>query len=232
MNNYYEKLKVIKAQVETYLREIFKVHGYELLLELEHYNLLSNPNNCIETSTATGFIMEEFIISKLEIYTRDHNGKDELKIQRLRGQSTGNSSYDCYAIYEDIYVMINIKIQKEGAVNNAVSAINILHNDYVRTNPAQEKAFLVLKTMYHFGASSKDAQRKILVNGIHGYFLEEIDFSFGHQQDHRNWSANFSANSGRLLVSDNWRRTHLLNESDISYKRTKAFIESIYNQGD
>lgn len=230
MNNYYEKLKFVKTEVEKYLFEIFKVYGNELLLRLEEYNLLTNPNNCIETSTATGFVMEEFIVSKLETYTRNHNGITEIKIQRLNGQSTIGTSYDCYAEYDKIFVMINVKVQKRGTANNAVAAINILHNNYVCENPEQEKAYLVIKTFYDFGISKIDSQRKIKVIGTGSYYLEELDFSSGHKQDHRNWSASFNANSGRLQVSNLWRNTHLLAEEEISYLKTKEFIDSIYNE--
>lgn len=230
MNKYYEKLKFVKTEVEKYLLEIFKVYGNELLLRLEEYNLLTNPNNCIETSTATGFVMEEFIVSKLETYTRNHNGENEIKIQRINGQSTIGSSYDCFAIYGDIYIMINVKVQKRGTANNAVAAINILHNNYVCENPEQEKAYLILKTFYDFCLSKIDSQRKIKINGIRSYFLEELDFSSGHKQDHRNWSANFNAKSGRLQVSNSWRNEHLLIEDEISYLKTRKFIDSIYNK--
>lgn len=230
MSDYYKKIKTAKIQIEKYLKEIFKVYGNELRLRMEEYNLLTNPNNCIETSTATGFVMEEFVIAKLETYTREHDGQDEVKIQRIVGSSTVNSSYDCYAVYQGIYIMINIKIQKEGASNNAVAAINILHNDYVCENIAQEKAYLVLKIQYDFGLSYDDTQRKIKIMGVESYFLEELDFSKGHKQDYRNWSENFNANSGRLQVSQNWKKAHLLNEADISHSRTKQFIENIFNQ--
>lgn len=228
MNKYNEDLKFIKSKIEKYLTEIFKVYGNELLLHIEEYNLLNNPYNCIETSTATGFIMEEFIVSKLETYTKDHNGIDEIKIERLK-KSTINSSYDCYAIYNDIYIMINIKIQKEGATNNAVAAINILHNDYVKTKPEQEKAYLIFKTFYNFGPSKIDKQRKIIIKKLDSYYLETIDFSTGHKQDHRNWSANFNASSGRLQISNSWKNSHLLPEEEISYTKTKEFIDKIYN---
>ena len=228
MNNYYKKLNIVKTEIEKYLSEIFKVYGNELLLKLEEYNLLTNPNNCIETSTATGFVMEEFIISKLEIYTKDHDGKTKVRIQRLNNLSTVNSSYDCYTIYQGIYIMINIKIQKEGVENSAVAAINILHNDYVCSENGCEKAYLVLKTFYNFGESEKDLQRKIKINGISSYYLEEIDFSSGHKQDHRNWSDKFTANSGRLKISDNWRNSHLLNETEISHTTTKGFLDKIF----
>ncbi len=230
MNKYYEKLKFVKTKIEKYLYEIFKVYGNELLLRLEEYNLLTNPNNCIETSTATGFVMEEFIVSKLETYTGSHDGISDIKIQRISGRSTIGSSYDCFTIYDGVFVMINIKVQKEKTSNNAVAAINILHNDYVAANPKQEKAYLIFKTRYDFGLSKTDSQRKIIVKGTYGYYLEELDFSSGHKQDHRNWSMNFNAKSGRLLVSEPWRKTHMLKEEEISYSKTKSFISNIYSK--
>lgn len=229
MTEYYKKIKFVQSEVERYLHEIFKVYGNELLLRLEDYNLLTHSNNCLEASTATGFIMEEFIVSKLEIYTENHTGIDNIKIKRVLDHSTNASSYDCYVIHNDIFVMVNIKIQKYGSSNNAVASINALHSDYVLTNPTQEKAYLVFKTFYDFGHSEKDLQRKILIKDLGSYFLEELDFSSGHKQDHRNWSINFNANSGRLQVPDTWRKKHILYENEISYYKTKDFIESIYN---
>ena len=230
MNKYYKKLNFVKSEVEKYLGEIFKVYGNELLLRLEEYNLLTNQNNCIETSTATGFIMEEFIVSKLETYTSSHNGINQIKIRRENSHSTTNSSYDCFAIYDEIFVMINVKVQKEKSSNNAIAAINILHNDYVSVNPEQQKAYLILKTFYNFGLSKNDSQRKILIKGIDSFYLEELDFSSGHKQDHRNWSINFNSNSGRLQVSTTWKKEHMLKEDEISYFKTKEFIDIIYNK--
>ena len=228
MNEYYEKLKFVKTKANQYLKEIFKVYGNELLLQLEQYNLLENPHNCIETSTAPGFIMEEFIVSKLETYTAEHDGINDIKILRLSNQTTVNSSYDCYAYYQNLFVMINIKIQKDGSANNAVSAINILHRDYVELSPQQEKAFLILKTHYKFGRSAIDSQRKIKIKEIECYCLEEIDFSKGHKQDNRNWSANFNANSGRLQIPANWLAQHRLSDEKISYNTTKNFIDNMF----
>ncbi|MBQ4641928.1 MAG: hypothetical protein IJB47_04895 [Oscillospiraceae bacterium] len=228
MNEYYEKLDFVKTKVTQYLKEIFKVNGNELLLQLEQYNLLSNQDNCIETSTAPGFIMEEFIVSKLEIYTANHDGENDIKILRLANQTTVNSSYDCYTYYKGLFVMINIKIQKAGSANNAVAAINILHRDYVELSPLQEKAFLVLKTHYTFGESKIDAQRKIMINDIGCFCLEEIDFSQGHKQDSRNWSASFNANSGRLQIPASWLINNKLTIEQISYNTTKEFIDDMF----
>ena len=231
MNTYYEKIQFVKRKISKYLEDIFKVYGNELLLQLEDYNLLTNKNNCIETSTATGFIMEEFITSKLEIYTKKHCNKSEVKVLKLKEQTTANSSYDCYAVYDNIFFMINIKVQKTGSENNAVAAINILHNDYVNKEIEKKKCFIVLKTLYNFGVSPNDNQRKIIIKGIDGYCLEEIDFSSGHKQDHRNWSSKFNANSGRLQVPKSWLKNNKLAKEKVSYSRTKGFIDDIYNSG-
>lgn len=227
MNTYYEKIKFVKTKVVLYLNEIFKVYGNELLLRLEEYNLLQNRNNCIESSTATGFIMEEFVVSKLETYSQSHNNEDDIRIERIQSHGTQTTSYDCYVNYKNILFMINIKVDKGN--NNAVSAINILHNDYVLNNPDQEKAFLVLKTKYTFGESERTNERKILIKGISVYALEEIDFSKGHMQDHRNWSEQFNPASGRLQVTKRFLELNRLNEDDISYNKTKQFIEKMYS---
>lgn len=227
MNTYYEKIKFVKTKVVSYLNEIYKVYGNELLLRLEEYNLLQNKNNCIESSTATGFIIEEFVVSKLETYSLSHNNIDDICIKRIECHGTQTTSYDCCINYQDVFFMINVKVDKGN--NNAISAINILHNDYVLTRPNQEKSFLVLKTKYTFGESKRSNERKILVQGISIYALEEIDFSIGHKQDHRNWSEQFNPASGRLQITKRFMENNKLNEDEISYNKTKQFIEKMYN---
>lgn len=226
-NEYFVNISYVKKKLEEYLSTIFKVYGNELVLKLEDYNLLQSEHNCIESSTATGFIMEEFITSKLEIYTSNHNETNEIKVHKI-SNSTVNSSYDCYVEYKNIFFMINIKVEKSRSNNNGVSAINILHYDYVECNADKDKAYLVLKTNYCFNKSSKDGERKIFIDKIYGYFLEQIDFSKGYQQDNRNWSSNFNGNSGRLQITQTILKNNQLKEKDISYERTKEFIHKIY----
>lgn len=227
MNAYYEKIKFVKSKISSYLNEIFKVYGNELLLRLEEYNLLQNKYNCIESSTAIGYIMEEFIVSKLETYSRSHNNIDDIRIERIVNHGTQKTSYDCCVNYQDVFFMINVKVNKNS--NNAVAAINILHNDYVCQDPDQEKSFLVLKTKYTFGEAKGTQERKILIQGISIYALEEVDFTDGHKQDHRNWSEEFNPTSGRLRISSRFRKLNALSEDKISYNKTKRFIEKMYN---
>ncbi|BBD81559.1 UpaP162 family type II restriction enzyme [Metamycoplasma hominis] len=230
MDNYVSILKDTKKKVVSYLKQVFKVYGDELLLRLEDYNLLSDANNCLESSTSIGFIMEEFITTKLKIYTKNHSN-NEVKIEKInRSQtSTVNCSYDCYSTYNGIFHMINVKTQKANSNNYAVAAINILHKDYVQTNPNKVKSYLVLKVKYDFDFSKLDDQRKIVINDVDAYYLEEIDFRNGHKQDHRNWSTHFNANSGRLLVSESFKREHHLVDEKISYENTKQMLDDIYN---
>lgn len=225
---YYNKIKRVESNIRKYVYEIFKVYGNELLLRLEDYNLLSDENNCIESSTATGFIIEEFITSKLKIYSQNHFFPEN-KVYKLNRSniSTTNSSYDCYSWDENLFVMINIKAEKNTSQNNGVAAINILYDDYVVKNPEIEKAYLVLKINYHFGYSEFDGQRKIFIDDVYSYFLEELDFSEEHRQDHRNWSTTFNKNSGRLLISNFFIKTHQLEKNLISYENTRKMLEKL-----
>jgi hypothetical protein len=67
--------------LREYAFNIFRTYGRELVLRLEEYNLLQNKHNCIESSTAIGFVLEEFIVSKLEMYT--HCAEEEFIIDRF-----------------------------------------------------------------------------------------------------------------------------------------------------
>ena len=226
---YSKKLRYVQKKIQEYITTILKVYGNELLLLLEDYNLLQNPHNCIKSSTAPGFILEEFIISKLAIFTQDHDGEKEIIIKRNDG-STTTSSYDCYVDFKNVRILINHKAEKEGRTNAGIAAINKLYNDYVLSEPKQEKAFLVLKLTYKYIVSSKDNQRKFFISNINSFFLEEIDFSKGHKQDHRNWSKDFKKESGRLIVDETFKKEHSMEDKKMSFLNTKKFIVAIKEQ--
>lgn len=229
---YYDKLKFVQSKTVGYLRRIFQAYGNELQLKMEDYNLLSHRNNCLETSTAIGFVMEEFISSQLAICSRNNDSVSDIVIKKLENRSTVNTSYDCYCKYDGVFFMINIKVEKNGSHNNAVSAINILHKDYVETDKEVEKAYMILKVFYDFGISKRDEQRKIMINDIDSFFMEEIDFSRGHKQDNRNWSENFNKASGRLLIPVTFRTKNKLDEKEISYAKTRDFLHKIFMNED
>ena len=227
---YCEKLRYVQNKIQEYVSTILKVYGNELLLLLEDYNLLQNPYNCIESSTAPGFILEEFIISKLTVFTQSHDGENEIVIKR-NNTSTIASSYDCYVDFMGVRILINHKAEKVGSTNSGIAAINKLHKDYVLTEPEQEKAFLVLKLGYKYITSKKDNQRKFFISNIMSFFLEEVDFSKDYKQDHRNWSENFKSSSGRLKIDETFKNQHCIEDNLMSYINTKQFIINFMEQG-
>lgn len=99
----------------------------------------------------------------------------------------------------------------------------------LKKNPDKIKAYLVLKTKYSFGKSPSNDERKILVHKVSGYYIEQIDFSNGYKQDHRNWSSDFNGNSGRLQITKNILENNQLEEKNISYFRTKEFLSEVYH---
>lgn len=228
---YSEKLRYVQNKLQEYIATILKVYGNELLLLLEDCNLLQSPHNCIASSTAPGFILEEFIVSKLATFTQNHDGEKEVIVKRNEG-STISSSYDCYVDYKDVKILINHKAEKEDVNNNGIAAINKLYRDYVLSEPEQEKAFLVLKLGYKYIVSQRDCQRKFFISSIDSFFLEEIDFSKEHKQDHRNWSKNFKSSSGRLMVDRAFRANHHVEDNQMSYSETKQVITKLKEQDD
>ena len=228
-NPYYNKLEKFREKLRWYAEEIFSMYDKELRLMLECCNLLKNKNNVIESSTATGFVIEEFLVSMLEKKTiKNDKRRNEYKVQRLSG-STTKSSYDCWAkLNGNVMALINIKAQKEGrSKNEGVAAINKLYDDYVKTDPQKKKCYVILKIHYKFDESKKDRERKIFVGDIDVFALEEVDFKDGWRQDYRNWSKKFKDSSGRLKVSDKFRKEHPLAEEEISYEKTAEFIKEM-----
>jgi hypothetical protein len=230
MNKYYEELKKFQVKICEYVRTIFECYGNELLLMLQDYNLLTHDKNCLESSTAFGYIIEEFVVSKLETYS--NTGIKDYKIFRNNGATTA-SSYDCFSnINENIKALVNIKADKKN--NDAVAAINRLWQDYTE-NEEEIKGYLILKVNYHTAISRNDNERKIFIDGIDSYYLDEVDYiAYFNKtgkipQDHRNWSPNaFNANSGRLQCSNKIRADFKRTENEISFKSTLQMIKTIF----
>ncbi len=236
--SHYEVLMGFRNKVLSYVDSIFKCYGNELLLRLEDYNLLENKNNCIESSTSTGFIMEEFLVSKLAIYTKTHRYEDgEYKIDRLsENMPTTQISYDCSSwINQNLFAMINVKANKSNSVkaqdsNNAVAAIRNLYSDFVEDRPSLPKCYMILKVFYRFGNSERDGERKIFVVKTEAFFIDEIDFSIEHKQDKRNWSEKFDPCSGRLQVSTSFREKYSFSPEEISYANTRRSLQCIIDR--
>lgn len=148
-NLYYEKIKSFENAMLQYASSIFKTYGKELVLRLEEYNLLQNKHNCIESSTAIGFLLEEFIVSKLEMYTHC-DSSSEYVIDRFVGATTAES-YDFFSESEDIRFMVNVKVERNSGTNDAIAAIGQLYKNYCQEQPERVKSYIVLKVSYSIG---------------------------------------------------------------------------------
>ncbi|WP_293965137.1 UpaP162 family type II restriction enzyme [uncultured Porphyromonas sp.] len=231
MNDYYARSIAFQKELIKYASSIFQTYGRELVLRLEEYNLLQNKNNCIESSTAIGFVLEEFIVSKLEMYT--HCAEESYRIDRFIG-STTSESYDCFAEQDNVRYLVNIKAEKSGVKNNAIAAISQLHKNYCLEEPQMEKNYVVLKVRYSVKDAYEDSAykrakpRHLYIDGLESFCIEEIDFSNGHQQDNRSWSeTKKTKNNGRLIVSQSFREKNRLPEEEISYQRTFQMLSDI-----
>ena len=211
---YYNSLISFKELLEDYMDNLFSVYEHELELMLANYNVLTRENNNIESSTAIGYILEEFIISKLHTFT-EHKKNAKFIVYPAE---TAHKSYDCFAEFNGIRFLINIKSTKD--TNNAVAAINKLKMDYCDDDTL--KSFIILKVYYGF--VKEGAKRKIKILQYDTFAIEEVDFSGGHVQDHRSWSKENKLNSGRLQISTKFREDNPMPIDLVSFAVTKKQI--------
>lgn len=143
MNTFYLRTLDFQEKVKDYAANVFRTYGRELVLPLEDYNLLQNKHNCFESSTAIGFVLEEFLVSKLEMYT--HCATSEFVINRFVG-ATSSESFDCYSIKDGTKFMVNVKAEKVGQQNNALAEIGQLHSNSIFEVSAKVLRLLISKT--------------------------------------------------------------------------------------
>ncbi len=235
MNEFYNKTLDFQDKIKMYASNIFKTYGRELVLRLEEYNLLQNKHNCIESSTAIDFVLEEFLVSKLEMYT--HCSEEEYVIDRFVG-ATASESFDCFSVKNGMKFMVNVKAEKAGQANNALAAIGQLHRNYCLEEPEIEKSFILFKVKYAIRDAYEDTEyrrakpRHLYIEGIDTYCLEEVDLSNGHKQDNRSWSVSkegkSTKNNGRLQISSAFRREHKVAIEDISYQNTFKQLDNLF----
>lgn len=181
-------------------------------------------------------LIREFLVSKLDEYTIRHDGKKDYRIRRT-GHSVSETSYDCISdIHNGIRALVNVKVCKSGGANNAVAAIQQLYKDYVETDPKVEKCFLVLKVHYGFCHSIRNAsqgERAISIEKVEAFFLDDVDLSKEHLQDHRSWSGKAkNPNAGRLQVSDAFLASHIVPAPNVSYENTVKMLKTVVKRNE
>ncbi|MDC8927270.1 hypothetical protein PR254_02320, partial [Metamycoplasma hyosynoviae] len=113
-------------------------------------------------SIPIGYLLEEYIVSKLENYFAASKRSSLIMIQNQN--STAHASYDFSILFKNEIFLVNLKANKSN--NNAIAAINKIYDDYVLNNTNKSLHFLILKINYSIGKSEFDNQVKVLIKGI------------------------------------------------------------------
>lgn len=187
-NEYYLSAYSFEQIFKSCLNEIFTEYPDGLTLSLGNVNLLANPDNCILSSTAIGYCIEEFVFTKINsslIQKFKENGKT-IKISRPINK-TQSSSYDFSVEVGNHFYMINIKAARKSGTNHAVAALAALVGDYCLeppVSPPSQLHYLVVKIFY-------DVKGDAILHspgneGMLTYYLEQVDFTEGFRSDSRN----------------------------------------------
>ncbi len=141
--------------------------------------------SAVNSSTAFGFIIEEFLVQQLS--KKDYDKPTE---------STIASLYDFkFKIDEKIELMVNLKVERSGGTNSGVCAGNILKNYY--SKDSKPKLYLVVKSEYDIN----DKKSQVNFQGLSSVYLESFITKEGLlKSDSRNWSDTFNILSGRLQL--------------------------------
>nr|WP_307918276.1 hypothetical protein [Mycoplasmopsis bovis] len=65
MNNYSEVAIELQSKLEEAINNIFEITNNEISINVEDVNILQRDNNSINSSTAIGYILEEYLIKKI-----------------------------------------------------------------------------------------------------------------------------------------------------------------------
>lgn len=183
IDDYRSIAREFQVLVEGAVLDIWETHGNRLFLELNGVPV-ATKGSAVNTSTAIGFLVEEFLVKQLpEWFSQGVS-------------ATGNSAFDFF--YSDdskVKLMVNLKVEKNTSNNKGVVAANILRSEYLAN--AKPKIYLVLKSKYHIDESTSS----LVFDGLESIILESFITRPGAlKSDNRNWSKEFKALSGRLQL--------------------------------
>ena len=182
-SEYQEIARRFRSLAEACVNEIWQLHKGELYLALNGIEV-ATAGSAVNTSTAVGFLVEEFIVKQLPT------------IFSTGGRATGNSAFDfTYDSDPKIKLLVNLKVEKNTSTNTAIVAGNILRNEYL--SDSRPRLYLILKSKYHID----EARSTLIFDGLESYFLESfITTRGGLKSDRRSWSEEFKILSGRLQL--------------------------------
>ncbi len=86
MNNYSEVAIELQSKLEEAINNIFEITNNEISINVEDVNILQRDNNSINSSTAIGYILEEYLIFKNLYYKKYLDKKHKQTTQATKPQ--------------------------------------------------------------------------------------------------------------------------------------------------
>ncbi len=178
--------KTFQKLVELSINEIWVKHSKKVLLSLNDV-LIGLEGSALNTSTAYGFMIEEFLVRQLpEFFTRNVT-------------ATNKSIEDfSYSNHSKIELMVNLKVEKNTSKNNGIVAGNILRERYILNE--KPKLYLIMKSKYQIN-ETKSELKFIATSSC--YLESFITQENCLKTDRRNWTKKFNPLSGRLQLPNN-----------------------------
>ena len=181
----YQKIaELFEEKVLEEISLIWKKHKKKLLMKLQGVKLCTEGST-VNSSTAIGYIVEEFIVKQLP---KEYGKMDG---------STTNAVADFY--WNDkskVELYVNLKVDKSGKSNNAICAPNKLINLYGGNK--KPKLMLIFKIIY----SINEQKSTLNIEDFKTVFLESfiMEYRVKVSKDNRNWSKVHKPESGRLQI--------------------------------
>lgn len=170
MNQYYQKIKEFENAIVEMAENIFRTYGKELVLRSEEYNLLQRLDDSIGLSTAIGLYVENFIISKLVIFT---HCQPTFKYVIERADKAANTdSCDCFCECEGSSFLVKVKSSKGTGSKHTATAAEDTGSYHIETGTKVVKSLIVLEVTYSVCEKIKEKPMHIAIENISACCLE------------------------------------------------------------
>jgi len=186
---YQEIAKLFQRLVIKDIQDIWVKHKKKIDMRLNKIPICLE-GSAVNSSTAFGFIIEEFLVQQLS--TKEYDKPKE---------STIASLYDFkFKMDDKIELLVNLKVERAGGSNSGICAGNILKNYYSKDD--KPKLYLIVKSGYDIN----NKKSEVIFNGLSSVYLESFLIKKNMlKSDSRNWSNTFNILSGRLQLPSKYK---------------------------
>lgn len=216
IDNYKKVAMLFQNLVDSNIKSIWEKHKDTLLMYINNVPIC-NKGSAVNSSTAFGFIVEEFL------------SKQMLDCFIWPDGSTTNSSYDLIFKnhQEKILLAVNLKVEKKGSSNNAIAGWTSLQSFYLEDKKIP-KLYLISKSKYFIDENRSELK----IDWYSSYYLESFLIWYIFKADHRNWSKDYNALSWRIQSPTKNELKNFWIKTIPEYKKIFNFINELENNYD